>query len=633
MSAANASDNGQIGQGEGPMDQIVMAVFANRLDSIVREMTNTLFRTGRSAILNTAKDFSCSIVTADNRLLSSVEGLPIHVLSGGRQTETMREFHPDVEEGDAYLHNDAFLGNTHTADHTILVPVFTHGRHLFTAVVKAHQADCGNSDPTTYMPFAKDVYQEGGLNFPCVRIQRGYTDVGDIIRMCRRRIRVPEVWYGDYLASLGAARIGERRLRALVEKCGIETIERFVEAWFEYSERRMLHAISALPAGRIVTEGRHDALPGLPDGIPVRVIVDVKPKEGFIEVDLRENIDCVPAGVNLSETCATAAALIGVLNCVDASVPRNAGSFRRIKIHLRENCVVGIPRFPMSTSMATSNVTNRVINATQRAFSMLGEGFGLAEGGASMGAGFGVVSGLDARREGAPYVNQILIGNNGGPAGAASDGWVTYGMPDAAAAVLVDSVEIIEQKYPVIIRAVRLLPDSGGAGEHRGGPAGEVVYGPLREPMTVAYFTEMHEDPPQGARGGHPGMRSDVAKINRDGNAEPLPPIGLVELQPGEFIRGNECGGGGYGNPHQRDPLRVLKDVMEGWVSEDKAREVYAVVITGDRDSGSLAIDDNATNKLRRGSVAHQGGDARHRTRKGRGGQSGSARKPRDVNH
>ena len=99
------------------LDQVVVAVLANRLDSIVREMTNTLFRTGRSAILNTAKDFSCSIVTADNQLLSSADGLPIHVLGGGRQTESMQEFHPDLAAGDAYLHNDPYLGNTHTADH------------------------------------------------------------------------------------------------------------------------------------------------------------------------------------------------------------------------------------------------------------------------------------------------------------------------------------------------------------------------------------------------------------------------------------------------------------------------------------------------------------------------------------
>jgi len=578
-----------------PLDQVLIAVLANRLDSIVREMTNTLFRTGRSAILNTAKDFSCSIVTADDQLLSSADGLPIHVLGGGRQTASMREFHPDLSPGDAFLHNDPYLGNTHTADHTILVPVFVDDVHLFTVAAKAHQADCGNSDPSTYMPFARDVYQEGGLNFPCVRIQRGYQDVGDIIRMCRNRIRVPEVWYGDYLAALGAARIGERRLIELVRRYGAETIADFVQEWLDYSERRMTHAIRALPAGRLQAEGRHDQLPGLPDGIPVRVTVEVKPQEGVIVVDLRDNIDCVPVGVNLSQTCATAGALIGTLNCIDASVPRNEGSFRRIHILLRENCVVGIPRFPACTSMATSNVTNRLINATQRAFSMLGDGHGLAEGAASMGAGFGVVSGHDRRLGGMPYVNQMVIGNNGGPGSAHCDGWVTYCMPDAAASVMVDSVEIIEQKYPLMIRSLRLVRDSGGAGRHRGGPAGEITYGPLHDPMTVAYFAEMHEDPPKGTQGGLPGSASAVYRLGRDGREEPLPPIGLVDLQPGEYIRGFEAGGGGYGNPLQRDPLRVHHDVLEGWVSPEQACNVYGVALSGSREDGTLAVDAAAT--------------------------------------
>jgi N-methylhydantoinase B len=588
------------------LDQVVMAVLANRLDSIVREMTNTLFRTGRSAILNTAKDFSCSIVTADNQLLSSADGLPIHVLGGGRQTASMAEFHSDLAEGDAYLHNDPYLGNTHTADHTILAPVFVDGTHLFTVAAKAHQADCGNSDPSTYMPFAKDVYQEGGLNFPCVRIQRDYQDVDDVIRMCRRRIRVPEVWYGDYLASLGATRIGERGLKSLVEKYGVDTITEFVREWLDYSERRMIHAIRALPAGRLVSGGRHDALPGLPHGIPVKVIVEVKPEAGLVEVDLRDNIDCVPVGVNLSQTCATAGALIGVLNCVDPSVPRNEGSFRRIRIHLRENCVVGIPRFPASTSMATSNVTNRLINATQRAFSQLGDGYGLAEGAASMGAGFGVVSGIDRRHGGEAYVNQLVIGNNGGPGAPTCDGWVTYCMPDAAASVMVDSAEIIEQKYPLVIRSLRLIADSGGAGRFRGGPAGEIVYGPLHDPMTVAYFAEMHEDPPQGARGGASGQPSVVAKINRNGVEEPLPPIGLVDLQPGEWIRGREAGGGGYGNALERAPERVLGDVVEGWVSEARALDTYGVVISKAGEGPGLAVDQPATTSLRRDLAAQR---------------------------
>ena len=154
-------------------DSVLLAVLANRFDAIVREMTNTLFRTGRSAVLNTAKDFSCSIVTADDQLLSAVEGLQIHVFGAGLQTPWLTRYHPDLARGDAYLHNDPYTGNTHTADHTILVPVFAGGEHLFTACAKAHQADCGNSAPSTYMPFARDVYEEGGLTFPCVRVQRG----------------------------------------------------------------------------------------------------------------------------------------------------------------------------------------------------------------------------------------------------------------------------------------------------------------------------------------------------------------------------------------------------------------------------------------------------------------------------
>ncbi len=116
------------------------------------------------------------------------------------------------------------LGNTHTADHTILVPVFIDGEHLFTASAKAHQADCGNAEPSTYVTYVEDVYAEGGLVFPCVKVQEHYQDIEDIIRMCRRRIRVPEVWYGDYLAAVGAARIGERRLQDVIARYGVARI-------------------------------------------------------------------------------------------------------------------------------------------------------------------------------------------------------------------------------------------------------------------------------------------------------------------------------------------------------------------------------------------------------------------------
>ena len=234
------------------LDPVLLAVIANRMDSIVREMENTLLRSGRSAVLNQARDFSCALITGDARLLASAEGLPVHVIGMEFLAQAVTDLHDDISDGDAFLHNDPYLGNTHPADHVILVPVIWEGVHLFTAAAKAHQADCGNSQPTTYMPYARDVYEEGSLIFPAVRVQRDYKDIDDIIRMCRRRIRVPEQWYGDYLAMLGAARIGEARLKELCEKYGRETLSAFVEEWFDYSENRIAHVISNMRKGVIV---------------------------------------------------------------------------------------------------------------------------------------------------------------------------------------------------------------------------------------------------------------------------------------------------------------------------------------------------------------------------------------------
>jgi N-methylhydantoinase B len=259
MSLATGSPTPRTGTTDGlSFDPALLAVIANRLDAIVREMTSTLLRSGRSAVINVARDFSCSIVTADDELLSSAEGLPVHVFGSHLQTAEMRRVHPNLSEGDAFLDNDPYVGNTHHADHTILVPVFAGGEHVFTAVAKAHQADIGNALPTTYMPFAANIYEEGSISFPCVQVQRDDQDIDDVIRMCRRRIRVPDQWYGDYLATLGSARTGERRLKELIDKYGIDLLKQFVAEWFDYSERRMAHAISELPSGTVIGQGQHD---------------------------------------------------------------------------------------------------------------------------------------------------------------------------------------------------------------------------------------------------------------------------------------------------------------------------------------------------------------------------------------
>jgi N-methylhydantoinase B len=589
-------------------DPLLLAILSNRMEQIVREMTNTLQRAGRSAVLNTARDFSCSLITAQNELLASAEGLPVHVIGSEFLAQAMTELHPEFAEGDAYLHNDPYLGNTHPADHAILVPVFFEDAHIFTACAKAHQADCGNALPTTYMPGARDIYEEGALIFPCVKVQNGYKDVDDIIRMCRRRIRVPEQWYGDYLATLGAARIAERRLNELCQQYGRDVLEQFVRDWFDYSERRMVEAIRQLPSRTITGRSTHDPYPALPDGIPLQMTATIDSAGGYIDLDLRDNPDNYPGGLNESRACATNNVMTGVFNSIDPDVPHNAGSFRRMRVHLREGCIAGIPKFPHSCSMATTNVADRLVCLTQAAFADLGDGFGLAEGALGMGLSYAVISGNDARYGGEAYVNQIFLGSTGGPGGPVADGWPTYYLPVAASLMYHDSTEVDEQKYPLHVEEKRLIPDSEGAGRQRGAVGSKIVYTCKGGPMTAAYTFDGHINPARGVRGGLDGQPSDGWKIGRDGRREAIPMAAALTIQPGERLVSMTGGGGGYGNPFTRSPANVAHDVSEGWISLQRARDVYGVALIQAPDRpGFFTVDETATRELRAKAAATAG--------------------------
>ena len=580
-------------------DSVSVAIMANRFESVCREMENTVLRTGRSAVLSMARDFSCAIVSADGRLVTSAEGLPVHVVGMELMAQAMTELHPDARPGDAFLHNDPYLGNTHPADHCILIPVFHEGTHYFTACVKAHQADCGNALATTYMPTARDVYEEGAISFPCVQIQRDRVDIADIIRMCQRRIRVPDQWYGDYLAMLGAARIGERRLSELLASYGADSLKWFLEEWFEYSERRTAAAIAAMPRARIEARGAHDPFDALPDGFDLAATIEIDPDAGYIDVDLTGNGDCVEAGINLSQAASTNAATTGILNCLDPTIPHNDGTFRRIRVRLRENCAVGIPRFPASCSLATTNLSCRVVNMVGSAVAQLGPEYGLAEGSVGQTPGYAVISGKDRRRDDERYVNQIVAGAGGGPAGPTSDGWVNYGSPATQGLTYRDSIEVLEQKYPILFNEVRIAPDSEGSGKQCGGPGTLVSFQPAAGEMTVSCVLDGYLNPPRGVRGGFSPTIPWVGKQERDGLMIDLPPVFTLPLAPGESLTGMQSGGGGYGNPLERNPELVRRDVLNRWVSLERAREVYGVVFADDVLVDSLEVDERATETLR----------------------------------
>ncbi|CAM9968861.1 unnamed protein product [Discosporangium mesarthrocarpum] len=564
------------------LDGVRLALLNNRLEGIVRKMANTLLRTGRSGVLNTARDFSCCIVTAEGDLLAAAESLPIHVLSGpDMMARSMKAFHPELKRGDAFLHNSPYHGCSHPADHTLLVPVIDDaGVHRFTVEAKAHQADIGNSIPTTYHGRARDVYEEGALIFPAVRIQRDYADIADIIRMCRLRIRVPDQWRGDYLAMVGAARIGERELLALGEEAGWDLLEAHARDWFDYSEARMAQALAALPDGGATRSSTHDALPGLPP-VTIASTVRVDGTAGRVHVDLTDNPDAMPCGLNLSEACSRTAAMLGVFNSIDHTVPKNAGSMRRIDVALRENCIAGIPVHPTSCSAATTNIADRVANATQAAFAEIADGAGMAECGSSTAPAAGVISGTDPR-SGHDFVNQIFLGRTCGAGAPTADAWQTICHVGNAGMCFLDSVELDELRHPLYVAARGFLPDTEGAGRHCGARVGFAQYGPQDCEMEVVYNSDGNINGPQGVRGGHGGTRSRQFVRSGSGDDIEIPAFGRVTLKPGDLMMSFSCGGGGYGDPLERDPDQVARDVASGFVSAERAAAVYGVVLTAD---------------------------------------------------
>jgi N-methylhydantoinase B len=290
--------------------------------------------------------------------------------------------------------------------------------------------------------------------------------------------------------------------------------------------------------------------------------------------------------------------MCGVFNCIDPDVPHNAGSFARIHVKLRQGCVTGIPAFPHSCSMATTNIGDRIVNAVQAAFAEIGDGYGNAEGAMGMGAGAAVISGHDWRRNGA-YINQEWMIANGGPASPETDGWLNFGLPVACGVIYRGSIEVDESKFPMLYRSMRVAQGGSGAGTFRGGPGVEVVYGPRRDPMTVVVSCDGQVNAPRGVRGGQDGPPAQTWKEHADGAQEKLPGVTICTLNAGEWIRGVDAGGGGYGDPLRRDPKRVLRDVVERWETLERAASLYGVVLTGRVDDDSLAVDEPATTARR----------------------------------
>jgi N-methylhydantoinase B len=580
--------------GSTGVDIFTMVVLRRRFEAIIGEMINALFKSGRSGVLNTAMDFSCSLTDARFQSISLAQGLPVHVGAIDLIPRAVAaKFGRDIHPGDCFVNNCGYLGNTHCADFTVCAPVFVDSEIAFYVIARAHLGDMGFPTPTTYGPRSRDVYEEG-LMLPCVRIQKDYADVPEVIDICKANIRVPEQFYGDYLAVLAAVRTGEARLKVLCAKYGAATVRTFVDEFQNYAERMACQAISILPKGRVSKEMLYDSETELyPEGIPIRATIEVDPEEELVIVDLTENIDNLPLGINMTESTTIAACMTAVLNILGPDVPRCTGSFRRVKLLMREGAAIGKPRFPAATSAATTNLCHALIPHLQSMFAMLRGDLGTAYGTIGMPGSCAVVSGEDARGQGRSFVNQLIMGYWGGPALSGHDGWLTYGSGASQGILWQSSVEVVEQQQPIIIEKLEVREDSGGAGQWEGAPGADCIIRPRSGPVRFMVNSASREHPPQGAHGGRAAAPMRISRRDGSGKDTELPISVDTTLRPGERLVSEGCGGGGYGDPLDRDPWAVVASLKAGRISRHRATEIYGVVFG--HEGEEVTIDGPAT--------------------------------------
>jgi N-methylhydantoinase B len=243
--------------------------------------------------------------------------------------------------------------------------------------------------------------------------------------------------------------------------------------------------------------------------------------------------------------------------------------------------------------VATTNLADRVAAAVQTAFADIADGIGMAEVGAVIPPAAGVVSGVDPRTD-EVFVNQLFLGVTGGAGTPKADSWVTYAHVGNGGLCYLDSIELDEIYQPIHVHSRYLMQDTEGSGRFRGASSIYVEYGPVDCAIEIGYVSDGVYNTPKGVRGGGNGRGAEQYRRLVSGELEDLDPCAQITLLEGEAVVSISCGGGGYGPASERDPDKVLHDVREGWISKERARDVYQVAMTADNK-----IDVEATRALR----------------------------------
>jgi N-methylhydantoinase B len=554
-----------------PIDKITVEVIRNYLITVAAEMKKVIERTAMSPIIYEVLDFSTGVFTRDAKLMGQAAGLTSFLGTLDLAVAAaLQKFGADgLQPGDLVITNDPYTGGgTHLNDVVAINPIFHNGALAAFSAVRAHWIDLGGKVPFSQMSDATEIFQEG-LLFPVVKLYSGGVRNEALYAMITANVRVPRSVAGDLQAQIAACRIGERRIGELLTKYGVATFDAAVRQILDNSEAQVRSLLRALPDGAAQAEDWHDAAG--PGGPPIKVAVTVTKADDTLTFDFTGTDPATASSFNQGWG-ACLSSCRAIFKCItQPHEPANDGSFRPLRVVAPLGSCLNVQR-PSPVCMY-GELGRRVMDSVWKALAQLLPAH-IPAGHYSTVAAQGL-AGYDTAH--APPRFFMFGGPNGGGWGAGA-GWdgenalICLGNGDTRNTPM----EVIEAKYPLQVLRYALRPDSGGAGQFRGGLGLTVAYQILRgHTLSAVFVCGRCTFAPFGLAGGADGARN-VITITRQGQRGPCTcQAAGLPLAVGDIITIESGGGGGYGHPADRAPTLVAQDLNLGYISQEAAQSLY----------------------------------------------------------
>ncbi|MGM4983504.1 MULTISPECIES: hydantoinase B/oxoprolinase family protein [Rhizobium] len=548
------------------VDPVTQEIIEGKLTATVDEMGVVMARTSMSPVIYEVLDFACGLLTHTGELVAQMNGITLFTGTFGTQVKSLIALYgEDLEDGDILLTNDPYSGGTHACDFAIVKPIFFDGRILAYAINVAHYLDVGGSVPGSLAPNAVSVFQEG-LRLPGVKVVRSDRFSGEILRIIRENVRLPDIAIGDLTAQVATVRVAARRMDELARKYGVDVVEAAFDHLLTVSEKQARAAIGALPDGTYEAEDIIDGDGVTTDPIAVRVAVTIAGDQ------LTADFTGCPPAVAGPINCAAGALQSAVRTIFKALVapqaPSNEGWFRPLTVVAPRGSV-----FTAEKPSPTGWYYEGSVHASELVWKALA---GLMPERFSAGSYTSLcvvyLAGKDAG--GQPFIH---IEPQHGGWGASEDA-------DGANALiaLTDgdtynySVEVIEARFPLLVRRYALNVEGGsGAGRRRGGFGVIRDYEVLEDGASAYCSFGRTQTPPWGVEGGAPGTPNLLQVEDRDGLIRNFGREPDIALKRGDLVRIITGGGGGWGEAGAREAESVRRDVENGYITKEEAKSRY----------------------------------------------------------